>query len=69
MSVNSQVSRVDIEKYEEKQVGRNVKSSKVEYIWRFWVRGRCREAKIVRSYYSGKLRLFIDGVLVYQDLK
>ena len=69
MSVNSQVSRVNIEKYEEKQVGRNVKSSKVEYIWRFSVRGKCREAKLVRSYYSNKLRLFVDGVLVYQDLK
>ena len=69
MSVNSQVSRVDIEKYEEKQVGRTVKSSKVEYVWRFRVRGKHREAKVIRSFYSGKLRLFVDGVLVYQDLK
>ena len=67
--MQSQVQKVDIASYREKAIGKTVKSSKVEYVYEFFINGIQQIVKLVRSYYSGKIRIFINDELIHKEDK
>lgn len=69
MNSSSQTNRVDIANFRQKEVGKTVKSSKVEYIYEFFINGVPQEVKLIRSYFSDKIRIFLNGKCVHKEDK
>lgn len=65
----SQVTKVDIANFSQKEVGKKIKSSKVEYIYEFFINGVLQIVKLVRSYFSGKIRVFVNDECVHKEDK
>jgi len=65
----SQANRVDIASYQEREVGKRFKGSKVEFVFEFFVNGMSQVAKIVRSFFSGKIRVYVNEQLVHNEEK
>lgn len=61
--------KVEIASYSEVSVGKNIKSTKVEYIYEFFINGKQNILKLIRSSISGKLRILLNENLLHFDQK
>lgn len=69
MNGSSQVNKVDLANFRQKEVGKTLKSSKVEYIYEFFINGVLQEVKLVRSFFSDKIRIYVNGSCVHKEDK
>jgi len=65
----SQVTRIDISSYQEREIGKTVKGSKKEFIYEFFINGILQLVKLVRSYYSGKIRIYLNDQPIHVEDK
>lgn len=61
--------QIEITSYSENGVGKNVKSTKVEHIFEFFINEKQNLLKLVKSAVSGKLRIFLNDNLIHYDQK
>jgi len=67
MNSTSQFNKVDIANFSKKEIGKTIKSSKVEYIYEFFINGVPQTVKLVRSFFSDKIRIFVNGKCVHKE--
>ena len=69
MLVQSASGKVDIANFNQKEVGKNLKSTKVEYMYEFFINGVMQTVKLVRSFQSKKIRIFVNGDMIHYEDK
>ncbi len=51
----------------ETPVGATIKNSKIEYIFEFFVDKKRNELKVIRSFYTNKIRIFLNNNMVHAE--
>ena len=69
MLVQSTSGKVDIANFKQKEVGKTLKSTKVEYIYEFFINGVMQTLKLVRSFRTEKIRIFLNGDMIHYEDK
>lgn len=62
-----QDERIPILNFTQNAIGRTVKSSKVEYIFEFEAVGKKQNLKFIRSYYSHKIRIYLNEQMIHNE--
>lgn len=59
--------RIAVNLVRETPIGHTIKNSKIEYIFEFQVEKQRNELKVVRSFYSNKIRVFLNNNMVHAE--